>query len=170
MTEHRYFVRITGRDLNGNQPIYRALTGIKGIGIRFARVLAYQFQKEHGVAYNAPLGSIAEDMDGKLEDIVMHPAQHHVPEWMLNRKRALEGKSTHLVMSELDFSIRNDLQTMKKLRSYKGVRHSLGLTVRGQRTRTSGRHRGAAVGVEKKVEAKPGGKPAPAAPAGEKKK
>ncbi|MEK6820799.1 MAG: 30S ribosomal protein S13, partial [archaeon] len=41
---------------------------------------------------------------------------------------------------------------MKKTRTYKGVRHSLGLTVRGQRTRTAGRGKGKVVGVVKKVE------------------
>ncbi len=165
MAEMRYIVRIANRDLNGHLPIYRALAGIKGIGIRLARIMAYQFQKEHGVSYHTPLGQLSEDMDAKLEAIVLAPTQHHVPEWVLNRKKTQEGKSTHLVMSDLDFAIRNDLQTMKKLKSYKGLRHSLGLTVRGQRTRTSGRKKGSAVGVEKKAEAKP----AAPAKAGEKK-
>lgn len=169
MAEHRYFVRIASRDLNGNKPIYRALTGIKGIGIRTARVIAYQFEKEHKIKHTTPLGDLTEDMDLKLEDIVLHPAKHGMPEWMLNRKRAVDGTSTHLVVNDLDFAIRNDMQTMRKVKSYKGMRHALGLTVRGQRTRTSGRHKGSAVGVEKKVEAKPAAKPAAAA-AGDKKK
>jgi small subunit ribosomal protein S13 len=71
-------------------------------------------------------------------------------------------------MNDLDFALRNDLQTMRKLKSYKGVRHSLGLTVRGQSTRTSGRKRGSSVGVTAKVEA-PAAKSA-AKPAAEKKK
>ncbi len=162
MAEVRYIVRIAGRDINGNLPIYRALTKIKGIGIRLARIMAYEFQKQHGVAYNLPLGQLPEDMDAKLEAIALAPAAHRVPEWALNRKKTNEGKSTHLIMSDLDFAIRTDMQTMRKLKSYKGIRHSLGLTVRGQRTRTSGRKRGSSVGVEKKVEAKPaaGAKPA----------
>jgi small subunit ribosomal protein S13 len=39
---------------------------------------------------------------------------------------------------------------MKDIRTWKGIRHSLGLKVRGQRTRTTGRS-GKAVGVKKKV-------------------
>jgi small subunit ribosomal protein S13 len=35
---------------------------------------------------------------------------------------------------------------MKRIKSYKGVRHHLGLKVRGQRTRSTGRH-GLVVGV-----------------------
>ncbi len=155
MVEIRYIVRIANKDLNGGTPIYRALTGIKGIGIRMARMIAYQFQKEHGIAYNLPLGQLPEAMDEKLEAIVLAPHAHGLPVWTANRSKAIEGKTGHIVMSDLDFAIRNDLQTMKKLKSYKGLRHALGLTVRGQRTRTSGRKRGNAVGVEKKVDAKP---------------
>ncbi len=39
---------------------------------------------------------------------------------------------------------------MTDIRTWKGIRHSLGLKVRGQRTRTTGR-KGRAVGVAKKV-------------------
>ncbi|TMI37957.1 30S ribosomal protein S13, partial [Candidatus Bathyarchaeota archaeon] len=46
--------------------------------------------------------------------------------------------------------IKSDVDLMKDIRSWKGVRHSLGLKVRGQRTRTTGRS-GKAVGVKKKV-------------------
>ncbi len=155
MAEVRYIVRIANKDLNGSIPIYRALTGIKGIGIRMARMIAYQFQKEHNISYNTPLGQLPESMDAQLEAIVLAPQKHGIPTWTTNRSKMHEGKNVHLVMNDLDFAIRNDLQTMKKLKSYKGLRHSLGLTVRGQRTRTSGRKRGSSVGVEKKVEAKP---------------
>lgn len=155
MAEIRYIVRIANKDLNGSIPIYRALTGIKGVGIRMARMIAYQFQKEHNISYNTPLGQLPESMDAQLEAIVLAPQKHGLPTWTTNRSKTQDGKSTHLVMNDLDFAIRNDLQTMKKLKSYKGLRHALGLTVRGQRTRTSGRKRGNAVGVEKKVESKP---------------
>lgn len=158
MAEARYIVRIANRDLNGNIPIYRALTGIKGIGIRLARVMAYQFQQKHHISYNTPLGQIPEDMDAKLEEIVLHPLAHGVPAWSVNRQRNRDGQSAHLVMNDLEFALRNDMQTMRKLKSYKGIRHSLGLTVRGQRTKTSGRKRGSTVGVEKKIEAKPAAK------------
>lgn len=169
MAETRYIVRIANKDLNGTIPIYRALTGIKGIGIRMSRMIAAQFQKEHHIAQTTQLGQLPENMDAKLEDIVLHPMQHGLPAWSMNRQKYVDGKDTHLVMNDLDFALRNDLQTMRKLKSYKGVRHSLGLTVRGQSTRTSGRKRGSSVGVTAKVET-PAAKPAAKAPAAEKKK
>lgn len=42
--------------------------------------------------------------------------------------------------------VREDVEGMKRIRSYKGVRHEFGYKVRGQRTRSTGRG-GAVVGV-----------------------
>jgi small subunit ribosomal protein S13 len=50
---------------------------------------------------------------------------------------------------------------MRKMRSYKGVRHQLGQPVRGQRTRSTFRTSKRAVGVMKKSAAKPAAKAAP---------
>ena len=47
-------------------------------------------------------------------------------------------------------SVKTDVDFMTDIRTWKGIRHSLGLKVRGQRTRTTGR-KGRAVGVAKKV-------------------
>jgi small subunit ribosomal protein S13 len=50
----------------------------------------------------------------------------------------------------LTLSTKTDIDFMTDIRTWKGVRHSLGLKVRGQRTRTTGR-KGRAVGVAKKI-------------------
>ena len=42
-----------------------------------------------------------------------------------------------------------EVNIMKKIRCYKGIRHENGLTVRGQRTRSNGR-KGLTLGVSKK--------------------
>jgi small subunit ribosomal protein S13 len=49
--------------------------------------------------------------------------------------------------------IREDIDLMKRIKSYKGVRHEFGYKVRGQRTRSTGR-KGAVVGVARKKIAK----------------
>lgn len=72
------------------------------------------------------------------------------PAWFLNRGKDPEtGREMHLIGSELVLAARRDVDLMKKLKSWKGVRHSLGLKVRGQRTVTTGRF-GATAGVTKK--------------------
>ena len=47
--------------------------------------------------------------------------------------------------------VREDVDLMKRIRSYKGIRHELGYKVRGQRTRSTGR-KGVVVGVARKKE------------------
>ena len=59
-------------------------------------------------------------------------------------------------MADLDFTIRKDVQRMNETKSYKGLRLSWGLTVRGQRTKSTHRGKGPVVGVQKK-DAKGGG-------------
>ncbi|MDP6459896.1 MAG: 30S ribosomal protein S13, partial [Candidatus Hydrothermarchaeota archaeon] len=73
-----------------------------------------------------------------------------LPAWLLNRRKDYaSGKDIHVTGSELAISLREDLNRLKKIRSYRGIRHERGLPVRGQRTRTSFR-RGASVGVTRK--------------------
>jgi small subunit ribosomal protein S13 len=53
------------------------------------------------------------------------------------------------VGSDLVLQTKADIDQMKKMKSWKGIRHTYGLKVRGQRTRTTGR-KGKAIGVKKK--------------------
>ena len=70
---------------------------------------------------------------------------------MFNRRKDyVTGDNKHLIMSDLDFSLREDVKRMERTKSYKGVRHALGLPVRGQRTKTGFRRGGTTVGVFKK--------------------
>jgi small subunit ribosomal protein S13 len=58
------------------------------------------------------------------------------------------------VTSDLIFYVRNDIEREKRTKSWRGVRHTLGLKVRGQRTRTTGRT-GMTVGVTRRKVAQP---------------
>src|SRR2546426_2812964 len=73
-------------------------------------------------------------------------------------------------MAEIEFNVRNDSEREKNMNSWKGFRHTYGVKVRGQRTRTTGR-KGGAVGVRKGGKILPAGVPAegvaPAAAAGQ---
>ena len=59
------------------------------------------------------------------------------------------GNDGHLLTSDLDFTKDNDIKRMRKIKSYRGNRHTRGLPVRGQRTRGSFR-KGKTVGVSKR--------------------
>ncbi len=170
LKEIRLIVRIMGKDLDGNLPVERSLQSIKGVGQRMAKSISTCFEQKYNFSHEEKIGNLPEDLDKRLEDIILHPEANGIPQWMLNRKAEVEsGTSLHHVMNDLDFDLRKDLERMKKIKSYKGVRHMYGLPVRGQRTRSSFRKRGSIVGVVKK-DAKAAAAPAKKAePAKEKK-
>ncbi len=150
-TDVRYIVRIAESDLNGELPVYMSLTKIKGISQRFAEAVAKTFEKETGFPYNEELGKLKEEQDKMLENIILNPVKHGIPAWLANRRKDFDsGENKHLVSSELIFSKREDLKRLNEIKSYRGLRHSWGLTVRGQRTKGTHRGKGGVVGVMKK--------------------
>jgi len=68
---------------------------------------------------------------------VNHPTDH------------VTGETHHFFGPDLETARRDDINQMKMIRSYRGVRHERGQKVRGQRTRSNGRT-GMAAGVIKK--------------------
>ena len=70
-----------------------------------------------------------------------------VPNWMVNHPvEPIAGESPHYFGPDLETRRRDDVNQMKMIRSYRGVRHERGQKVRGQRTRSNGRT-GMAAGV-----------------------
>jgi len=94
---------------------------------------------------------------GDLTDVQIEKIQtalgnitKNAPAWMLNHRKDYDtGKDLHLIGPEIDMRLRDEINIMKKIRSYRGIRHERGLSVRGQRTRANNR-RGLALGVSKK--------------------
>ena len=146
--EFRHIIRIAGADLDGTQPVDYALTNIKGVGIR----LANNIIEKAGINSETRMGFLSDAEVKKIEDILEKPAKYGVPKWLLNRREDREtGSDLHLIGSDLVLQTKTDVDQMKKMRSWRGFRHSYGLKVRGQRTRTTGR-KGKAMGVGKKRE------------------
>ncbi len=149
--EFRYIVRVAGVDLPGDKAAAYALADIKGVGYS----TAYAVLRKLGINPHRLLGTLSEEEVNKLSDALKSIEKLGLPSWMLNRRRDPQtGEDRHLITSDLLIAVRNDIELMKKIKCYKGIRHSLGLKVRGQRTRTTGRT-GMTVGVRKR---KPGQK------------
>lgn len=143
--ELKHIVRILNADLNGHQPVQMALTGIKGMGRRNARLLTQKAELDP----TETLGMLSDEAISKLRDIV-ESAQDHLPVWMKNRRKdLLTGEDRHVMGTELMLTQREEMDIIRKTRSYRGIRHERGLRVRGQRTRSTGR-KGATVGVSRK--------------------
>ena len=56
----------------------------------------------------------------------------------MNRQHDLRTSQSSCSGTELDLVHRQDIERMCALKSWKGVRHALGLKVNGQRTRCTG--------------------------------
>ena len=154
--ELRHIVRILNTDLAGKKQVHMALTGIKGVGRRCAKI----FTDKAGVDPFATLGLLPDAEIDKLKKVVEEDANSILPIWMVNRRGDIEtGLDKHFMGMDLTMSLREDLDLMKKMRSYKGIRHERGLRVRGQRTRSTGRT-GSIVGVSHKREGAPVAAPA----------
>jgi small subunit ribosomal protein S13 len=71
---------------------------------------------------------------------------------MMNRpKDVYTGESRHLFGNDVSLTREEDVNIMRKIRCYKGIRHETGQKVRGQRTKSAGRT-GLTVGVKRKKE------------------
>lgn len=144
--EFKHMVRIARKDIDGNKPVVNALTDIKGVG----KALSGAICTVKGLDHNQKIGYLADDLIMELEEIIRNPQDYDIPDWMLNRRNDYEtGKTQHLIESDLLMRLRDDLNRMKKIRSYKGRRHEVGLPVRGQRTKSTFR-KGTSVGVRRR--------------------
>ena len=134
----RYFVRIGQTDLDGTKSVERSLSEMKGIGKRTARIIAAQADIDR----TATFGRLEDEEIERVGDAVEGYADT-VPEWMVNHQdHYFTGESTHEVGNDLEMTRRRDINRMKMVDSYKGVRHKRGQKVRGQRTKSTGRTEG----------------------------
>ncbi len=144
--EFQHIIRFAGTDIKGTQPVTYALTSIKGVGIKLATAIV----EKSGIDPKTRMGFLSNSEVEKIQDIATNPSKYGIPEWLLNRRKDLDtGKDLHLLGTDLIVHTKNDIDQMKKIRSWKGFRHSYGLKVRGQRTKSTGRA-GKAMGVKRK--------------------
>ncbi len=145
--EFKPIVRLAGVDLPGVKSLAYSIARIKGIGIN----TAYIVLRKLGIPPNTRLGSLSESELKKLDTVLKNIEKLNLPPWILNRRKdPFLGVDRHLVTSDLVLAVRGDIEFMKKIHSWRGIRHMYGLKVRGQRTRTTGRL-GLTVGVKRRA-------------------
>ena len=142
--EFRHIVRVAATELKGKMPIKLALTKIKGVGPAFANAVITILE----IDPEKKVGEFTNEEFARIEAFLKNP--EGVPQWMLNRKKdPFTGKDGHKISSDLQIQLKQDLDYMKKTKSYRGMRHAFGLKARGQRTKSTGR-KGKTVGVQRK--------------------
>ncbi len=145
--EFRLILRFMGTDIDGTKKVIYGISKIRGVGPNFAHAVV----KAARINPDARIGGLSEAEMTRVEDVIRDPLKHGIPVRLVNRRKDVEtGRDMHLTGPDLALKIKGDIDFMKDIRTWKGIRHSLGLKVRGQRTRTTGRS-GKAVGVKKKV-------------------
>lgn len=105
--------RIAGVDLKDNWKVDFALTNIKGIGWS----LANEILEDTGVDSSKRVSDLSSDEVSKLASKV----EEHPTEGELVRR------------------VRGNIQRLKQIGTYRGMRHQKNLPVRGQRTKTNAR-------------------------------
>lgn len=150
-----HLIRIAGYDIPGSKKLYPGLTRVKGVGWAMSNAACIKL----GFSRDKKIAELRKDEIKQIEDFLKNP---EVKVYMKNRQKDEEtGETGHFIGTDLDMKKDFDIRKMKKIRSYKGIRHTSGQPVRGQRTRSHFRKKGALVAVRKKTEAAPA-KPKPA--------
>ncbi|MCE4617436.1 MAG: 30S ribosomal protein S13 [Desulfurococcales archaeon] len=144
--QFRYIVRIAGTDVEGTWKLVYGLAKIKGIGVTTAHAIC----RVLGIDPEKRVGFLTDSEIKKIEKAVEDLRALGLPAWLYNRRKDYEtGEDMHLHGANLIWAARKDIDREKKIRSWRGLRHAVGLKVRGQRTHTTGRL-GVTVGVKKK--------------------
>ena len=108
--------RVIGIDIPDNKRLEVSLTYIYGVG----RKLANQIIDELGLNKDMRAKTLNEDQIAELNAIL---------------------QSKYVVEGDLRRQVQNNIKRMIGINCYRGMRHRLGLPVRGQRTRTNARTR-----------------------------
>ncbi|MEC8875600.1 MAG: 30S ribosomal protein S13 [Candidatus Thermoplasmatota archaeon] len=144
-SDFKYIIRIANSDVSGEERLASALTSIKGIGPRISNAVVQKL----GLDPNELAGKLDDKNIESIENAIIS-LNEHVPNWLLNRQKDYDtGENVHTVSVDLKMTHDEDLNRMKKVKSYKGIRHASGHKVRGQRTYSNGR-KGLALGVSRK--------------------
>ena len=144
-SDFKYIIRIANSDVSGEERIGNALTSIRGIGPRISNAIIQKL----GLDPNKMAGKLDDKNIVDIENTIMN-LNEHIPDWLLNRQKDYDtGEDIHSVSVDLKMTNNEDLNRMKKVKSYRGIRHASGHKVRGQRTYSNGR-KGLALGVSRK--------------------
>ena len=143
--DFKYIIRIANSDVSGEERLGVALTSIRGVGPRISNAIIQKLKLNP----EELAGNLTDKNVDEIENAVQN-INEFVPSWLLNRQKDYDtGENIHPVSVDLKMVHDDDLNRMKKVKSYKGIRHASGHKVRGQRTYSNGR-RGLALGVSKR--------------------
>ena len=123
-------IRIMDKDIKSNKKVMAGLMRIKGISWAFSNGLC----KVLKIDTKKRISDLTKDEIKDIENFIKNPK---LPTFLLNRRKDIDtGEDIHLTGNYLDLRKEFDIKLLKKIRSYRGLRHALGLPTRGQATRS----------------------------------
>jgi small subunit ribosomal protein S13 len=140
-------VRILSKDIEGKTTLYSGLTKIKGVSWGLSNAVCHILK----IDKTKKIGELSPEEIKKIEEFIKNP---DVPIFLMNRRGDLEtGEDKHLQGTNLELRKDFDIKRLKQIRSYRGLRHSLGQPVRGQRTKAHFRtNRRKGSGIKRKAQ------------------
>ncbi|MEM2121169.1 MAG: 30S ribosomal protein S13 [Candidatus Woesearchaeota archaeon] len=147
--DFRHIVRIMNTDLPGEKAAIIALQNIKGVGFSMANAVC----RAANIDPTVKIGTLNESQTDLLQQVLANPQNFGIPSWLYNRRRdPYTGKDFHVLGLNVELTRKEDIDKLKIIKCYKGIRHIYGLPVRGQRTRSNFRkNKGKVVGVLKRA-------------------
>jgi small subunit ribosomal protein S13 len=129
--EYVKLIRILQKDIRGDKKLYRGICDIRGISWTFANAVCTVLNMDR----NKKIQDLTQEEIQKIEKFIEDPKG--LPGFLLNRRNDRdEGVDKHVYGADLHLQVDFDIKRLKKIKSYKGVRHMLGQPVRGQRTKS----------------------------------
>jgi small subunit ribosomal protein S13 len=139
-------IRILSKDIEGKMNVYAGLTKIKGISWSLSNAVCHLLK----IDKKRKISSLSSEEIEKMTKLVK--GFKEIPKNLLNRKKDFEsGEDKHLVGSDLELQKEFDIKRLKKIKSYRGLRHLSNLPMRGQKTKGNFRkNRRKGSGIKKK--------------------
>ena len=153
----KHIVRIVSTDLEGSRPVRQSFLKIKGVSHAMMGAVCSVISLDT----DRKTGSLTDEEVKKIEDVIKNPIEHGIPSWFVNRQKDRDtGEDLHLTASDLRLRKEFDLKRLMKIKSRRGLRTSVGLPARGQRTKSNFRKKkgraGRSFGVKTKKKGKKG--------------
>ena len=145
--EFKEIIRLGNSDIKGHNEVYYGLTKIKGVSWMFSNAICNILDLEK----KSKIGDLDDDTLAKVQELLDNPKKYDVPEWLYNRRKDLvDGKDKHLVGKDIQLKYDFDLKRLSRIRSYRGLRLTRGLPVRGQRTKSNFRDKSGSLKVSRR--------------------
>jgi small subunit ribosomal protein S13 len=138
-------IRVLQTDIPGNKSIYAGLTRIKGVSWSISNAVCIILKLDK----NRKMETLSKEEVAKVEETLK---SHKFPKFLLNRRNDyVTGVDRHVLGQTLDLEEELDIKRLKKIRSFRGLRHAMGQPTRGQSTKAHFRiNRKKGVGVKNK--------------------